>query len=213
MDIFKDRISAGQELAKELTKYEGKDIVILAIPRGGVPVAFPVAEKLRAPWDIIVPRKIPIPWSPEAGFGAVTVDGTIVLNEPLVKSLQLRPNEIEQEAAKVRKEIERRTRLYRGDKPFPSVSGKIVILIDDGLASGYTMLAAIHSLEKETPKKVVVAVPAASASAVRLIKPQADEFICLIESKQAFFAVADFYEEWTDLTDDDVIKYLRPGSF
>ncbi len=207
--MFKNRLEAGYKLAKELEGFVNKKLFLISIARGGVPVAFAISQKLNVPIDVIIPCKIPIPWNPEAGFGAVTADGAIVLNEPMVASLELTPEEIQREVAKIKVEIERRNKEYRGNKPFPYLEGKTAVIIDDGLASGYTMLAAIESVKKHHPARVIVAVPAASNSAVRLVKSQVDELICLISQDKIAFAVADYYEEWTDLSDQEVIQYLK----
>lgn len=203
-ELFRSRTDAGRRLAERLLDYEGQDIVALAIPRGGVPVGFEVAKRLNARLDVIIPRKIPIPWNPEAGFGAITADGTIVLNQRMVEGLGLTDEEIRKMADEVLEEIKRRTSEYRGDRPPPDVEGKTVILVDDGLASGYTMLAAIESVRKHRPARVIVAVPVASSGAARLVGPRVDKLIALITSERLPFAVAEFYREWRDLTDEEV---------
>jgi putative phosphoribosyl transferase len=207
-ELFRDRTDAGRRLAEHLTEYEGRDAVVLAIPRGGVPVGFEVAKRLGAHFDVIVPRKIPIPWNTEAGMGAITADGTMVLNEGMIRSLGLSKEEIEQAADEVRQEVIRRTTVYRAGAPPTDVTGKPVILVDDGLASGYTMLAAVESVKKDAPSSIVVAVPVASNGAARLVSPQVKELIALIVSERLPFAVADFYLEWRDLADGEVLGYL-----
>jgi len=208
-EYFRNRNDAGRRLAEHLAKYGGQDTVVLAVPRGGVPVGLQVAKRLKAQFDVIIPRKIPIPWNPEAGFGAITDDGTMVLNKPMVRSLGLTQEEIEKAADEVRREIARRTKEFRGESPPPDIRGKPVILVDDGLASGYTMLAAIESVRKHEPAKVIVAVPVASAGAFRLVGPRSDELTALVVSERLPFAVADFYLHWSDLTDADVIACLK----
>jgi putative phosphoribosyl transferase len=156
--IFKDRHDAGRQLAERLLLYRC-NAVVLAIPRGGVPVGYEVSRGLDVPLDIIVPRKLPIPSDPEAGFGAVAPDGTVVLNEALMWYLGLSTEEIERIIGEVLGEVRRRIREYRGDRPLPRLSGKNVIVVDDGLASGYTMIAAVRALRKERPRRVIVAVP------------------------------------------------------
>ena len=203
-EFFRNRTDAGRRLAERLLDYEGQDIMVLAIPRGGVPVGAEVAGRLNAQLDVIIPRKIPIPWNPEAGLGAMAPDGTMVLNHRMVRELRLTKIEIQYLADKVREEINRRTREYRGDRPPPDIRGKTVILADDGLASGYTMLAAIESVRKHKPARVIVALPVASSGAARLVGPHADKLIALITSERLPFAVAEFYHEWRDLTDEEV---------
>ena len=180
-----------------------------AFPRGGVPVAIEVAEKLGAPLDIVIPRKIAIPLNPEAGYGAVTEGGILVLNEPLVRQLGLTRQQIEVQAEEVRAEIARRSTVYRAKLKAPSVEGKTAIIVDDGLASGFTMAAAVKSVRQRKAAKIAVAVPVASESAYDLVKPLADEVVCLIIARVYQFAVASFYRRWYDLTDEEVLKYLE----
>lgn len=209
-EMFRDREDAGSRLAERLTEYEGKDAVVLAIPRGGVPVGYEIARRIGADFDVIIPRKIPIPWNPEAGMGAITADGTMVLNESMVKSLRLRTEEIQRWAEEVRQEVLRRESIYRpSGVERPSVKGRPVILVDDGLASGYTMLAAVGSVEKDEPSAVVIAVPVASSGAVRLIGQKVDRLVALVVSERLPFAVADYYMQWRDLTDQEVLNYLN----
>jgi len=208
--LFETREDAGRRLASEVSRdYGGAEAIVLAIPRGGVPVGLPIALALDAPLDVIIPRKIPIPWDPEAGFGAVTADGTIVLNEEIVPFLGLSPEEIERQARLVQAEIQRRTREYRGDRPPPAVEGKRVVLTDDGLATGYTMIAAIRSLRHSKPEHVIVAVPVASRSAVQRVAGEADDIVCLVVQESSPFAVASFYHYFPDLSDEEVKRYLR----
>lgn len=206
--IFLNRESAGRELAKKLEKYKDKEVIILAIPRGGVPVGYQVAKFLNKKLDVVIPRKLPIPYEPEAGFGAVTSDGTIVLNERLVKEIGIEEDEIKRIANEVIKEIKRREKVYRKDRPFPDLKNKTAIIIDDGLASGYTMIAAIKMIRKFKPQKITVAVPTCSYSAYKEVKKAADEIVSLVVSKEVVFAVANFYEEWTEMTDEEVVRYL-----
>lgn len=206
---FRNRSDAGRILAESLTHYQGSDVLVFAIPRGGIPVAVEVAKKLGSKLDIIVPRKIPIPDNPEAGYGAVTEDGVIVLNEPLVRELQLTRLQIERQAEEVRAEIRRRHSVYRAKLMPSSVEGKIAIIVDDGLASGYTMMAAIRSIRQQGAMKVVAAAPVASSSAWELIKTVADEVACPVVSYHYPFAVAGFYRHWHDLTDEEVLDDLE----
>ena len=209
--VFADRLDAGRQLAEEILQrgYDGAETIVLAIPRGGVPVAYPVAKVLRASLDLIIPRKIPIPGNPEAGFGAVTADGTVILNQPLVAQLGLPPEKIAALAQQVLGEVRRRVEEYRGNRPPPGLRGKTAILIDDGLASGFTMIAAVRAARRQEPAKVVVAVPVSPASSVRQVEPLADELVCLIVRETRSFAVASFYQHFPDLTDAEVKAYLR----
>ena len=205
---YRNRIDAGRVLAGHLRQYKPGDAVVYAIPRGGIPVAVEVAKRLGSELDVIVSRKIPIPYNTEAGYGAVTEDGAIVLNEPLVERLGLTRQQIERHADEVRAEIRRRQAVYRTELRPSSVEGKAAIIVDDGLASGYTMMAAIRSIRQQGATKVVAAAPVASSSAWELIKSAADEVVCPIVSYHYPFAVASFYRQWHDLTDEEVISDL-----
>jgi len=206
---FRDRDEAGRLLAERLTGFRGADVVVLAVPRGGVPVACRVAEHLGAALDVVVTRKIPIPGNPEAGYGAVTEDGAIVLNEPLVERLALTEAQIQRQAEQVRAEIIRRAAIFRGELPTTSVDGRTAIIVDDGLASGFTMLAAIRSAQQRGAITTVVAVPVASGSAYDLVKPVVDELVALVVARTDWFAVAGYYLHWHDLTDAEVLEYLE----
>jgi len=207
--LFKDRADAGKKLAERLAEYKGRNVVVLAVPRGGIPVAIEIASFLNCPLDILIVRKIPVPQEPEAGYGAVTEDGTIILNEPMVRYLGLRRENINMQAEEVRQELLRRSTLYRKVLPPAQIAGRTAILTDDGLASGYTMLAAVRSLKNKHASGVVVAVPVASGSAFELIKPEVDDLVCLKVAWTSWFAVASYYRNWYDLSDNDVIAYLE----
>jgi putative phosphoribosyl transferase len=207
--IFENRHDAGIQLAAKLSEYNGQSVVVLAIPNGGVPVAVEVAGALKADLDLIICRKIPLPLTPEAGFGACADDGTIILNEEIAKRVGLSRQQIEYEATKVRAEIKRRCILYEGDRPLVTVTGKTVIIIDDGLASGITMRAAVESVRHRRPREIVAAVPCASALAVKQVEKVADKVVTCTTGFMPRFAVADFYRYWYDLSDDQVIQYLK----
>jgi putative phosphoribosyl transferase len=208
-NTFVDRTDAGRRLALQLSDFQSSNVVVYAIPSGGIPVAVEVAATLKSPLDIIIVRKIPIPFEPEAGYGAVTEDGSLVLNEPLVKRLRLTEPEIEGHADKVRHEIIRRSMLYRKKLPPTAAKSKSAIVIDDGLASGYTMLAAVKSLRHRKVAEITVAVPVASGSAYNLVLPQVDHLICLIVARTGLFAVVSFYQHWHDLNDQEVMNLLE----
>lgn len=207
-ELFRDRSDAGRRLAERLEKYRSTDAVVLAIPRGGVPVGLVVSSRLGLPLDFVILRKLPIPWNPEAGFGAVTSDGALVLNEAIVKGMRLSKKLIKSIANQVMEDIQTREHILRDKLPRQFVRGKHVIIVDDGLASGYTMLAAVQSARQSGAGRVTVAVPVASESAMRLISEAADEVICIVESHRLPFAVADYYLTWHDLTDEEVLDYL-----
>jgi predicted phosphoribosyltransferase len=207
--VFRDRFEAGELLAAKLLRYRGADACILAIPAGGVQVASVVAKTLGLPMDLAITRKIHIPWDQEAGFGAVTWDGVTVLNEPLVSALGLAEDTVERCIREEKEVVERRQEIFRGKKPFPSLEGKIVIVVDDGLASGFSMLATLISVKRRDPKEIVVAIPTASPDAVERIKPHADKIICLNVRSLPVFAVADAYRNWYDLDDREVMDILE----
>lgn len=207
--VFKDRYHAGELLAEKLREYGVADAYVLAIPAGGVPVGYVISKRLGFPFDVIVVRKIHIPWNQEAGFGAITFDGIIIFNERLLRALGLTREEIDHRIKVEKEAIERRLKLLRGDKPFPDITGKTTILVDDGIASGYTMLSAVKSVVRRKPKRIVVAVPTGSESAIRLLEPWVDDMVCLNVRTGPVFAVADAYENWYDLTDEDVVKILK----
>jgi predicted phosphoribosyltransferase len=206
---FIDRVDAGRRLAGRLAQYGWSEVVVLAIPRGGVPVGIEVARRLRCAFDVIVPRKITVPGNPEVGYGAVAEDGTRVLNEALVRQLGLADDQIDIQVREVRAEIARRSAAYRGNRGLPSVTDRTVVLVDDGLASGYTMAAAVKSVAHMGAAQKVSAVPVSSRSAQRLVEPMVDELIALIVSDSYPFAVASFYQHWYDLSEQEVLELLQ----
>jgi len=207
--VFKDRMHAGTLLADELQRHTERSDILLALPAGGVPVGYAVAKRLEIPLDVIIVRKIQIPWNTEAGFGAVAWDGSVVLNQFLVSELGLTSNQIEECVSRTRQIVSERVQKFRGDRPLPDLRGRVIVIVDDGLASGYTMAVAVDSVMKQGPQRVIVAVPTGSREAVQLISSKADLLICLNIRAGPIFAVADAYEEWYDLTDEEVISYLQ----
>jgi len=193
----------------ELSEYDNQPVVVLAIPNGGVPVALEVASALKSDLDLVISRKIPVPLNPEAGLGAVADDGTIILNEDTIRRMGLSRQQIEYEAGKVRANIKQRSILYKGDRPLVRVSGKVAIIVDDGLASGFTMMAAVESVRHRRPTEIVVAVPVASAVAVKQVERVADKVVTCATGFISKFYIADFYRYWHDLGDDEVIRYLN----
>jgi putative phosphoribosyl transferase len=209
--LFRDRRGAGRRLGQRLLPYRERDPIVLAIPRGGVPVGYEVSGALGCPLDVIVPRKLPIPWSPEAGFGAIMPDATRVVNERMVRQLGLSADEIVEIAQEVLVEVRRREKAYRGDRPPPALEGKTAILVDDGLATGYTMIAAVRAVRKRGPASVIVAVPVTPRSSAQEVGREADEVIALHISDEYPFAVASFYAEFPDMRDGEVRRYLGVG--
>jgi predicted phosphoribosyltransferase len=207
--VYRDRAEAGDNLAGELKDFAGDPaVLVLAIPAGGVPVGCEIARSLKVPLDVIVTRKVQIPWSSEVGFGAVAWDGKCILNDKLVGQLQLTEQEQEKAVLEAKLNVERRIEKFRGDKLLPNLDSKTVILVDDGLASGYTMLASAMSVQEQSPIKVIVAVPTASLGAVELLQPEVDVIVCPNIRTDALFAVAEAYDNWYDLSDKEVLELL-----
>ena len=210
--IFEHRYDAGRQLAAKLTEYKNRAVVVLAIPNGGVLVALGVALALEANFNLVISRKIPLPLSPEAGFGAVTDDGTTILNEEVVKKAGLSPQQINYQVSQVRAEIRQRSLLYHKDRPPSAVSGKTVIIVDDGLASGYTMMAAVESRRHHHPKEIIAAVPVASAIALKKVEKIANRVITCVAGFGQEFYVSDFYRYWHEPSDDEVIQCFKEWS-
>lgn len=206
---YKDREEAGRVLAERLKPFAESDPIVLAIPNGGVAVGIPVVKALGCPLRLIVVRKMKIPGNPEAGFGSVASDGTVLLNEPLVQRLGLTEDVIVRQTEEALRSIRERLDLYGPVARFPDLERRTVILVDDGLASGLTMEAAVRVVKGHDPGSVIVAVPTASMSAQRRLSPLVDRLICPHISRLSVFAVADAYRHWRDLEDDEVIALLR----
>jgi putative phosphoribosyl transferase len=210
--LFRDRTEAGKFLASKLTRYTGRpDVIVLGLPRGGVPVAFEVAKALEAPLDVFIVRKLGVPGHEELAMGAVASGKIRVLNEEIVRALRISDETIEVVTAKEEREIERRERLYRGNRPPYTVAGKTVILVDDGLATGSTMRAAVLALKRRSPARLVVAVPVAAASTCEEFKDEVDETVCAT-TPEPFFAVGQWYREFSQTTDEEVQEVLSRAS-
>ncbi len=209
--VFADRAEAGRRLAAKLNSYRGSDGLVLAIPAGGMPVAAEISRVLGLSLDLILVRKIQVPNNTEAGFGAMDADGETVFNEWLLTQLNLSQDELREQAEKTKNVLAHRDRVFRGGQPFPSLEGKVVIVVDDGLASGYTMRAAIRYLRKRRPAKVVVAVPTGFQHAVNELLPETDEMVCLNIRSGPRFAVAGAYANWSDVSDEEVFAILAEG--
>lgn len=195
-------------LAEWLRRYAGTAGVLFAIPSGGVPVAKEIAQRLQLPVRVIFVRKLQIPFEPEAGFGALAEDGTVVYNEPLLRSLALSDERIQACVEQAREELVRRRRLL-SEPPAEPLAGRTAVVIDDGLASGYTMLVAVRSLRRQAGGLVVVAVPTGSAIALSLIRREADQVVCLNVREHSVFAVADAYQRWHDVSDYELRDALE----
>ncbi|MFX1576510.1 MAG: phosphoribosyltransferase [Promethearchaeota archaeon] len=207
---YQDRASAGKVLGEKLLAFALTEVpLILAIPNGGLAVAGPIAEMLGCDLDLLIVRKLQIPYNPEAGFGALTSLGTVILNETLVSRIGLSKADIEQVIQRTREQIEKRKSAFKSLTGRYSPERRIVVLVDDGLASGYTMLAAVESVRQLRPQKIIVAVPTASSSAVSKVQEVVDELICPHIGWGYVFAVADAYQNWYDVPDREVIEMLK----
>lgn len=209
MALYKDRVDAGKKLAKELSKYANRsDVLILALPRGGVPVAFEVAKELNVKMDVFIVRKLGVPGNEELAMGAISSDNIRVLNEDVVRSFQIPERVINMVAENELRELERRERAYRGDRPKPEISGSTVILIDDGLATGATMRAAASAIKIKNPAKIVVAVPTGAPDTCELFRREVDEVIC-VATPEPFYGVGAWYGNFSQTTDEEVCDLLN----
>jgi putative phosphoribosyl transferase len=205
---LKDRTEAGRLLAERLSSYgDREDVLVLALPRGGVPVAFEIAKKLNAPLDVFIVRKLGVPWQPELAMGAIASGGVRVLNDDVVRAYGISNEEIASVEAEEKKELERRERVYRDERPAPDVGGRTVILVDNGIATGTTMLAALAALKKLEPARIIVAVAVAPLSTYEELEAEADEVICLI-TPEPFYAISLWYEHFAQTTDEEVRDLL-----
>jgi predicted phosphoribosyltransferase len=213
--MFRDREEAGRLLAQALAEYQGRaNLVVLGLPRGGVPIAQIVADSLAAPMDVLLVRKLGVPWQPELAFGAIAEtpgEPVRMLDASLVAECALNPATIEEIMAHEQRELERRGRLYRGSRSFTKLGGREVILVDDGLATGFTMLAAVRALRQQNAGRVVVAVPIGSRSACRTLRKEADELVC-ISSPEHFESVGSWYKDFSQVTDAEVQQALSAAS-
>jgi putative phosphoribosyl transferase len=207
--LYKDRTAAGQRLAAELATYANRpDVLILALPRGGVPVAYEVASSLKAPLDVFLVRKLGVPGQEELAMGAIASGGMRVLNEQIVRSLNLSETAIDQVAEQEQQELERRERLYRDDRPAPDLHERTVILVDDGLATGATMRAAVRALRQQQPARLVVAVPVSSPETCHEFEAEVDDIVCA-ETPRPFYSVGLWYDNFSQTTDEEVRDLLK----
>ena len=208
---FRDRVEAGQVLADRLDGYKGRsDLIVLALPRGGVPVGAQVARALGAPLDVFIVRKLGVPGHPELAMGAIASDGVLVRNDDLIQALRISEADIEQVREREQSELLWRERIYRDGRPFPDLQGKTVIVVDDGLATGASMLAAVRALRGLGPAAIVVAVPVAAGETCRQLAREANSVVCAV-TPEPFDAVGRHYADFSQTTDEEVQRLLAPG--
>ncbi len=206
--LFSDRYEAGRQLAARLEIYGGRNPLILAVPRGGVLVAQPVYEALGGEIDLMITRKIGAPYQRELAIGAISGDGYVMLNDQLISRLGVFPDYLEKAVAEEQEEIKRRLKMYRGDRPLPQVEERLVILVDDGVATGYTILAALRALRSRNPAELALAVPVGPPETLAMLKKEVDALVYL-EAPVDFAAVGQFYKNFTQVSDNQVVKVLE----
>jgi putative phosphoribosyl transferase len=206
--LFRDRADAGRQLLTRLGRLEGRDdVLVLGLPRGGIPIAYEVARGLAAPLDVFVVRKLGVPGQEELAMGAIATGGVRVVNPDVVDALRISPAVLDRVAGEEARELERRQRAYRGDRPEPDVRGKTVVLVDDGLATGSTMRAAVAALRAQGPQRIVVAVPVGAQPTCEELGREVDEIVCLA-TPEPFLAVGRFYDDFSQTTDQEVHDLL-----
>ncbi|OBG22833.1 phosphoribosyl transferase [Mycolicibacterium celeriflavum] len=208
--VYQNRRDAGEVLANELTSYRDQDLVVLGLARGGVPVAWQVAHALHAPLDVFLVRKLGVPQWEELAMGALASGGGVVINDNLVRNLGIGDDALQAAIARETEELNRREQVYRGDRPPADLGGKTVILVDDGIATGASMLAAVRAVRAQDPARVVVAVPVGPPSACRELAKEADEVVCAT-MPPGFEAVGQVFADFHQVTDDEVRELLTPG--
>jgi putative phosphoribosyl transferase len=205
--VFRDRASAGKVLAGMLEEFRSSEAMVMGIPAGGIGVAVEVARELHLPLDIAVVSKITLPWNSEAGYGAVAFDGTVMLNEELLSRLNLGDQEIQTGIKKTEQKVANRVTMFRGDRPLPDFK-RPILLVDDGLASGFTLRVAVKALRRNGATNVILAVPTAHSESVQMILEEVEAIYCPNLRSGLSFAVADAYEQWSDLDEQEVIRIL-----
>ena len=211
MVLFRDREEAGKRLAEAVKRFKGEDVVVLGIPRGGLVVANEVAKALGAPLDIVVTRKLEAPEEPEYALGAVTQEGDVIMNRQAAESLGVSPEYLDDQVRRKREEVKERMQRLRGDAPYPRLEGKLVIIVDDGIATGGSVVAAVISVRKRKPKEIVVAVPVAPADAIEMLAEEGAKVVCL-ETPGLFFAIGEFYRNFDQVDDLEVRRILDENS-
>ena len=206
--MFEDRVDAGKKLSLRLMEFRDKDVLVLAIPRGGVVVAAEVAEALNASLDVVVTRKIEAPGEPEFAIGAVTQEGDVILDRQAAESLGASKEYLDGQVELKRREVDERVRKFRGNERYPEIKGRVVVIVDDGIATGSSVEAAVMSVRKRMPKEIVVAVPVAPSDAVETLAADGTRVVCL-ETPQAFLAIGEFYKNFDQVPDDEVKRVLE----
>ncbi|HXF81818.1 MAG TPA: phosphoribosyltransferase [bacterium] len=205
---FRDRRDAGRRLAEALEGYRARQPYVLGIPRGGIVVAYEVAKALDAPLDVVIPRKLRAPYNPELAIGAVANDGTVYYDTPLVGALKVPEDYLQDEIAFQLAEIRRRQAAYRGDRPLPRLEGRAAIVVDDGIATGSTMIAALRAVRKLAPAAMVAAIPVAPPESYESLRAEADDVVCLM-TPLTFYAVGQFYDDFNQVTDEEAVALLQ----
>ncbi len=208
--MFASRREAGEKLARELLHHRGKNPLILGVPRGGVPIAREIFRLLGGELDVVIPRKVGLPWHRELAAGAVTMEGSFLLNHQVARGYGITGADLQEEIQRAREEIKRRMELYRGDRPLPAFRERTVILADDGVATGFTIRAALQDLREKEVRHLVLALPVAPGDTQRILQREVDELVCLAVPR-VFYAVGQFYQDFSQLTDEEVINILSQG--
>jgi len=206
--MFVDRKDAGEKLSMELEKFKDENPIVLAIPRGGIVTAYETIKKFGLQWDLIIPRKIGSPHNKEIAIGAISLDETYLFNEKYIEMLNISQEYIKKEVFEQTEEIKRRLNKYKGNENFPYVKNKTVIIIDDGIATGFTIQAAINSIKKHDAKKIILAVPVAPQDTISLLEKIVDEVICLFIPDE-FYAVGSYYKSFEQTTDEEIFNIVR----
>ena len=206
--IFRDRKDSGTRLAQELKELKGKNAIVLAIPRGGVPVAMEVAKYLGCEMDLIITRKVGAPGNPEFAIGSVTQDGELITDREFATSYGVGERYLAEESKRQTDIIKERLRRFRGDRPYPSLKDRIVVVVDDGIATGYTIRAAVQSIRRKNPAKLILAVPVAPQETIEELSKEVDQVVCL-STPEIFYAIGEFYENFEQVEDEEVVRMLK----